>query len=137
MPDPVPPAHSPTPSHIPTSGIPETELDWQEDWELALQQPPLSGRAHPHHHDPDSRRRLVNRLARVEGHVRGIRSMIEQGQPCPDVLLQIAAVKGALDRVARLILDEHIRHCIRHAMETGNLEVELEELQRALDRFIG
>jgi Uncharacterized protein conserved in bacteria, COG1937 len=52
------------------------------------------------------------------------------------VLLQIAAVKGALDRVARLILDDHIRHCIRHAIESGNIEVELEELQRALDRYI-
>ncbi|MEN9224389.1 MAG: metal-sensing transcriptional repressor [Thermostichus sp. HHBFW_bins_43] len=115
----------------------QSEPDWQEDWELALEQPPISGRAHPHHHDPQSRRKLINRLARIEGHVHGIRSMIEQDQPCPDVLLQIAAVKGALDRVARLILDDHIRHCIHHAIKTGDIEVELEELQRALDRFIG
>lgn len=133
MPDPVPPFHSHSAPPIPT----QPEPDWQEDWELALEQPPLSGRAHPHQHDPQSRRKLVNRLARIEGHVHGIRSMIEQDQPCPDVLLQIAAVKGALDRVARLILDDHISHCIRHAIETGNIEVELEELQRALDRFIG
>ncbi len=136
MPDFFSSAHSPRPERVPATDSGRTDSDWQEDWELALEQPPLSGRAQPHHHDPESRRKLVNRLARIEGHVHGIRTMIEQGQPCPDVLLQIAAVKGALDRVARLILDDHIRHCLRHAIETGNLEVELEELQRALDRFI-
>ncbi len=66
----------------------------------------------------------------------GIRTMIDEQQPCPDVLLQIAAVRGALDRVARLILDDHISHCITHAAETGNIKVELDELKRALDRFI-
>lgn len=97
---------------------------------------PTYTKAHPHVHNPDSQRKLINRLARVEGHVRGIRSMIEQQQPCPDVLLQIAAVRGALDRVARLILDDHITECIAHAAESGDIEVELDELRKALDRFI-
>ncbi|MEM9567424.1 MAG: metal-sensitive transcriptional regulator, partial [Cyanobacteria bacterium P01_E01_bin.34] len=66
---------------------------------------PLHSKAHPHIHDPEAQRKLINRLSRIEGHVRGIRSMIQQQQPCPDVLLQIAAVRGALDRVARLVLD--------------------------------
>ncbi len=109
----------------------------QEDLEMALETPVLSGRAHHHHvHDPDFQRKLLNRLARIEGHVHGIRSMIQQNEPCPDVLLQIAAVRGAMDRVARLILDDHISHCISHAAETGDIGVELEELKRALDRFI-
>lgn len=108
-----------------------------EDLEMALEAPHLSGRAHRHHvHDTDFQRKLINRLARIEGHVHGIRTMIQQNQPCPDVLLQIAAVRGAMDRVARLILDDHISHCISHAAETGDIEVELEELKRALDRFI-
>lgn len=97
---------------------------------------PTYTKAHPHVHNPEAQRKLINRLARVEGHVRGIRSMIEQQQPCPDVLLQIAAVRGALDRVARLILDDHITECIAHAAESGDIEVELEELRKALDRFI-
>ncbi|MEL7085922.1 MAG: metal-sensing transcriptional repressor, partial [Cyanobacteria bacterium J06597_1] len=62
--------------------------------------------------------------------------MIQQQQPCPDVLLQIAAVRGALDRVARLVLDDHITECIAHAAESGDIKVELDELRRALDRFI-
>jgi DNA-binding FrmR family transcriptional regulator len=97
---------------------------------------PTQSHAHPHVHDPEAQRRLLNRLSRIEGHVRGIRSMIEQQQPCPDVLLQIAAVRGALDRVARLVLDDHMTECIAHAAETGNIKLELDELRKALDRFI-
>ncbi|MEL7476660.1 MAG: metal-sensing transcriptional repressor [Cyanobacteria bacterium J06555_12] len=97
---------------------------------------PTHSKAHPHIHDPEAQRKLMNRLSRIEGHVRGIRSMIQQQQPCPDVLLQIAAVRGALDRVARLVLDDHITECIAHAAESGDIKVELDELRRALDRFI-
>ena len=97
---------------------------------------PTHTKAHPHIHDPEAQRKLMNRLSRIEGHVRGIRSMIQQQQPCPDVLLQIAAVRGALDRVARLVLDDHITECIAHAAESGDIKVELDELRRALDRFI-
>ncbi len=113
-----------------------TDDDWQAELETALDQPSVSGKAHPHVHDPEAQRKLLNRLARIEGHIHGIRSMIETNQPCPDVLLQIAAVRGALERVARLILDDHISQCISHAASTGDIEVELEELKRALDRFI-
>jgi DNA-binding FrmR family transcriptional regulator len=112
------------------------EESLQEELELALEKPWISGKGHPHVHDPQSQRKLLNRLARIQGHVNGIRFMIEQGQPCPDVLLQIAAVRGALDRVARLILDDHITQCIAHAAETGDIKVELDELKKALDRFI-
>lgn len=91
---------------------------------------------HPHVHDPTSLRRIVNRLARIEGHIRGIKTMVEESRPCPDVLVQIAAVRGALDRVARIILDEHLSECISRAAEAGNIEDEIEELKTALDRFL-
>ncbi len=120
----------------PVHPLSQSDEDWQDDWEHALETAPGTGRAHPHVHDPTSQRKLLNRLARIEGHIHGIRSMIENHQPCPDVLLQIAAVRGALDRVARLILDDHISQCITHATETGDIEMELEELKKALDRFI-
>ena len=97
---------------------------------------PTHTKAHPHIHDAAAQRKLINRLSRIEGHVRGIRSMIERQQPCPDVLLQIAAVRGALDSVARLILDDHITECIAHAAKSGDISVELDELKKALDRFI-
>ena len=91
---------------------------------------------HSHVHSEESLRRIVNRLSRIEGHVRGIKTMVQQSSPCPDVLLQIAAVRGALDRVARLVLDEHLTECIARAAKEGDIEVELEQLKAALDRFL-
>ncbi|MEH2079330.1 MAG: metal-sensitive transcriptional regulator [Nostoc sp.] len=92
--------------------------------------------AHPHVHSEESLRRIVNRLSRIEGHVRGIKSMVQQSAPCPDVLLQIAAVRGALDRVARIVLDEHLTECIGRAAQEGNIDIEIKQLKAALDRFL-
>lgn len=91
---------------------------------------------HPHVHSEESLRRIVNRLSRVEGHIRGIKMMVQESRPCPDVLVQIAAVRGALDRVSRIILDEHLTECIARAAKEGNIEAEIEELKTALDRFL-
>ena len=91
---------------------------------------------HHHVHDEDSLRRIVNRLSRIEGHIRGVKTMVQESRPCPDVLVQIAAIRGALDRVARIILDEHLTECIARAAEEGNIEAEIEELKAALDRFL-
>ena len=92
--------------------------------------------AHSHVHSEESLRRIVNRLSRIEGHVRGVKTMVQQSSPCPDVLLQIAAVRGALDKVARIVLDEHLTECIARAVDEGNIDVEIKELKAALDRFL-
>lgn len=92
--------------------------------------------AHPHVHSEESLQRLVNRLSRIEGHVRGIKTMIKDSRPCPDVLVQIAAVRGALDRVARMVLDNHLSDCISRATQDGNIDAEVEALKSALDRFL-
>ncbi|HBE20812.1 MAG TPA: hypothetical protein DEG17_02915 [Cyanobacteria bacterium UBA11149] len=91
---------------------------------------------HPHIHDAESLQRIVNRLSRIEGHVRGIKTMVQESRPCPDVLVQIAAVRAALNRVARIILDEHLTECICRATTEGNIEVEIAELKAALDQFL-
>lgn len=91
---------------------------------------------HAHVHSEESLRSIVNRLSRVEGHIRGIKTMVQESRPCPDVLIQIAAVRGALDRVARMILDEHLTECIGRAAKEGNIDVEIEQLKAALDRFL-
>ncbi len=91
---------------------------------------------HPHVHNEESLRNLLNRLSRIEGHIRGVKTMIQESSPCPEVLIQIAAVRGALDRVARMILDEHLSECIARAAQDGNIDVEIEELKAALDRFL-
>jgi CsoR family transcriptional regulator, copper-sensing transcriptional repressor len=91
---------------------------------------------HSHQHSEESLKAITNRLSRIEGHIRGVKSMIQESRPCPDVLIQIAAVRGALDRVARIILDEHLTECVSRAAHAGNIEEELAELKSALDRFL-
>ena len=91
---------------------------------------------HPHVHSEESLRKIVNRLSRIEGHIRGIKTMVQESRACPDVLVQVAAVRGALDRVARMILDEHLTECIARAANEGNIQSEIEELKAALDRFL-
>jgi DNA-binding FrmR family transcriptional regulator len=90
----------------------------------------------PHVHSEESLRKMVNRLSRIEGHIRGVKAMLKEGRPCPEVLVQVAAVRGAIDKVARIILDEHLNECITRAAHEGNIEAEIEELKAALDRFL-
>jgi DNA-binding FrmR family transcriptional regulator len=129
-----------TTSKLPTSQ--EVDL-FEEELPSLLSHDPLTehthehnSASHPHVHTEESLRRLVNRLSRIEGHIRGIKTMVQESRACPDVLVQIAAVRGALDRVARMILDEHLTECIARAAEAGNIETEIEELKTALDRFL-
>lgn len=110
-----------------------TTSDFQHDTES---QPEHHHAAHAHSHSEESVRKVVNRLSRIEGHIRGIKNMVQSDRSCPDVLVQVAAVRGALDGVARLILDEHLSECVVRAAEQGNIEAEIEELKSALDRFL-
>lgn len=89
-----------------------------------------------HIHSEESQKKIINRLSRIEGHIRGIKNMISEGRNCPEVLIQIAAIRGALDRVARLILDEHLSECITRAAKEGTIEEEIDALKSALDRFL-
>ncbi|NJO42691.1 MAG: metal-sensitive transcriptional regulator [Cyanobacteria bacterium CRU_2_1] len=101
--------------------------------------PGLPGERRSHHnhvHGEESLRRIVNRLSRIEGHIRGIKMMVQESRSCPDVLVQLAAVRGAIDRVSRMILDEHLTECVARAAKEGKIEEEIEELKAALDRFL-
>jgi DNA-binding FrmR family transcriptional regulator len=62
--------------------------------------------------------------------------MVTESRPCPEVLIQIAAVRGAIDRVARIILDEHLSECVVRATKEGNIDEEIAQLKAALDRFL-
>jgi len=80
---------------------------------------------------------VLNRLARAEGHVRAVRRMVEEGTACPEVLVQLAAIKGALDRVARLVLSDHMESCLRSAAEGEAAEAAWQDFKQALDRYLG
>ena len=125
-----------------SSPIPTQKASQVEDCNLSLhdhhysEQTQSSQTTNHHIHSQESLKRLVNRLSRIEGHIRGIKTMVQESRPCPDVLVQLAAVRGALDRVARLILDEHLDECVSRAAQEGNIEEELAALKSALDRFL-
>ncbi len=79
---------------------------------------------------------IINRLSRIEGHTRAIKQMVEEGRPCPDILIQIAAIRSAIDRVGRILLEDHIESCVLKLVEGGDIEQNLADLKVALDHFI-
>jgi DNA-binding FrmR family transcriptional regulator len=82
--------------------------------------------------------KLVARLHRIEGQVRGIERMIEADRYCIEVLTQIAAVGTALDSLAYRILDEHVKHCVAGALSAGDerdARAKADELLEAVQRF--
>ncbi len=81
--------------------------------------------------------KVVNRLARIEGHVRSVREMVLSGRDCGEVLTQIAAVRSALDNAGRVILVDHLEHCVSDAIQQGHGQAAIDDLQTALKRFIG
>lgn len=89
--------------------------------------------SHRHEHH----QQVINRLARIEGHVRAVKRMVERDVPCPDVLIQIAAVRSALYSVGRLVLEDHLQSCMVEAVEKGNYQQALRDLKASLDKFIG
>lgn len=84
----------------------------------------------------EDKERLLKRLARIEGQVRGVSKMVEEERYCIDVLTQIGAIQAALDKVALGLLDEHTRHCVVEAEGAERVE-KVDELMAALGRFVG
>lgn len=84
---------------------------------------------HSHVHDPKEKRRQINRLSRVIGHLEYVKKMIENDEDCAAVLMQISATKSALNGLGKEIINEHISHCITHAVEEGDTEA-IEEFKK-------
>ena len=76
-------------------------------------------------------KRLINRLSRVEGQIRGIRGMVERSAYCPDILAQVAAANAALNAFGKELLAEHIRTCVAQDIRTGKDET-IDELVATL-----
>ena len=75
---------------------------------------------------------LLDRLSRIEGHLRGIRRMLGQRKSCDDILIQIAAIRAALTQVSIKLLEGHMDTCVREGVLRGQGEVALSNLRRAL-----
>ena len=85
---------------------------------------------------PDARKKLLKRLKRVEGQVRGIQRMIDEDKDCMDILIQVAAARAALDKVGLGIFENHTRSCIVRAVQEKEGEEVIEELMNVMTRFM-
>lgn len=81
------------------------------------------------------RKKLTNRLNRIEGQVRGLREMLERDVYCIDVLIQVSAVNAALNSFSKELLSEHLRTCVADNLRQGNEEV-VDELVAALQKLM-
>lgn len=91
--------------------------------------------SHTHTHTHESTKAVLNRLSRAIGHLESIRKMVESGRDCSEVLIQLSAVKAAINNTGKVILHDHIQHCLVDAIETGDMEA-IAELNKAIDTFI-
>ena len=90
---------------------------------------------HAHTHTHQNTKLVLDRLARATGHLKKVRQMVEDGVDCSEVLIQLAAVKSAINNTGKLILKDHIEHCLVDAIECGDMAA-VEELKKASDQFM-
>lgn len=94
-----------------------------------------NGVEHKHKHSHQNTKAVLNRLSRASGHLNAVRGMIEEGKDCSEVLIQLSAVIAALNNTGKVILKDHMEHCIVDAVESGDKEA-IDNLNRAIDSFI-
>ena len=90
-----------------------------------------AGEAHAHSHTQT--KAVINRLSRAIGHLEYVKRMVESGKDCTEVLIQLAAVRSALNSTAKVILKDHLEHCIADAHDD---ETQLKALNEAIDKFM-
>lgn len=121
-----------TPADSQTADMPETELPAG----MACQEPSAdTGHRHGHTHSHTQTQAVLNRMSRAIGHMEAVKRMVEDGRDCSEVLIQIAAVRSAINNIGKIILEDHISHCIVDAVEHGDGQA-LEDLKHAIEKFI-
>ena len=90
---------------------------------------------HGHYHDPEHMKAITNRLSKAIGHLESVKKMVEDDRDCTEVLVQLAAVRSAINNCGKEILKEHINHCLIHAVEDHDEEA-IKALNDAVDKFM-
>jgi DNA-binding FrmR family transcriptional regulator len=90
---------------------------------------------HEHKHGHQNTKIVLNRLSRAIGHLKSVKGMVENGRDCSEVLIQLSAVIAALNNTGKVILKDHMQHCIVDAVEAGD-QTAIENLTKAIDCFI-
>ena len=84
----------------------------------------------------ESKDNLIRRLKKIEGQVKGIQRMVDEDKYCVDVLIQVAAVRAAINRVGTIVFEHHSRRCMLKAVENSDQDEAIEELVGVLTKFI-
>ena len=87
------------------------------------------------HPNQDAKKKQLNRLARATGHLNHVKTMMENGEDVSEILIQLSAVISALNGLGKEMINEHIVHCLSHAIENGDTQA-IEELKKAINKFI-
>ena len=93
------------------------------------------GIPHSHGHVHENQKAVINRLSRAIGHLEKVKRMVEEGYDCSEVLVQLAAVRSALDNTGKVILKDHMRYCMVDAVAAGDQEA-INDLIAAIDKLI-
>ena len=93
------------------------------------------GQPHAHAHNHPNQKAVSNRLARAIGHLEKVKKMVDSGEDCTEILIQLAAVRSAITNAGKVLLTDHINHCIVEAVEEGDLE-KIDELNAAIKKFV-
>lgn len=88
-----------------------------------------------HEHKHKDTKKIINRMSRAIGHMESIKRMVEDGRDCSEILIQLSAVRSAINNVGKIILQDHINNCVVDAVESGDKKV-LEDLNNAVDKFL-
>ncbi|WP_407080290.1 metal-sensing transcriptional repressor [Candidatus Contubernalis alkalaceticus] len=86
-------------------------------------------------HNHVNKKSIVNRMSRIIGHMESVKRMVEEDRECSEILIQMSAVRSALNNAGKLILTDHINHCVVDAIKNNDTKT-LEDLDKAIDKFI-
>ncbi|MFT8888133.1 MAG: metal-sensing transcriptional repressor [Ethanoligenens sp.] len=86
-----------------------------------------------HHHE--NTKAVINRMSRAIGHMQAIKKMVEEGRDCSAILIQLSAVRSAINSIGRIVLQDHIDHCVVDAVKSGDQKV-LDDLNDAIAKFL-
>lgn len=86
-------------------------------------------------HEHESRKAVLNRLSRAIGHMNAVKRMVEEGRDCSEILIQLAAVRSEINNTSKVILKDHMEHCIADAVRENNEET-INALMTAIDKML-
>ena len=90
---------------------------------------------HKHVHSEEEKKKVVNRLSKAIGHLEAVKQMVLRDEDCSDVLIQLAAVRAEINNTGKVVLKNHVSHCIVEAVEDSDMEA-IEQLNKAISMFV-